>query len=122
RARPLPCISTGVVDLDVVLSAGKSPGKAHATEGMTNVQKAMGVSRGRATTQGWRGRTAIRLGGKCHVLAQAYAETRLAADCLQRPLRARFRQQLKAGVLAPRKLGVSGWVQVPVGEGRATHP
>ena len=36
--------------------------------------------------------------------------------------RSGFRQRLKPGVIAPRKLGVSCRVQVPVGEGRATHP
>jgi len=47
------------------------------------------------------------------------AEQSAAADCLQRPLlrRSRFRQQLSASVIAPRKLGVSCRVKVPVGEG-----
>jgi hypothetical protein len=38
------------------------------------------------------------------------AEQRLAADCLQRPLRSRFRQQLKAGVrLHEREEGEHCW-------------
>jgi len=42
-----------------------------------------------------------------------------AADALQRPLlrRSRFRQPLTPGVIAPRTLGVSGRVNVPVGYG-----
>jgi SAM-dependent methyltransferase len=36
--------------------------------------------------------------GAHEVGAEGRAEQRLAADCLQRPLRSRFRQQLKAGV------------------------
>jgi len=36
-------------------------------------------------------------------------------DCLQPTLRSGFRQQLTPSVIAPRKLGVSGRVKVPVG-------
>jgi hypothetical protein len=49
-------------------------------------------------------------------------EPRLAADDLQRPLRSRFRPQLSASVIAPRKLGVSCRVKVPVGSGLAPPP
>jgi hypothetical protein len=42
-------------------------------------------------------------------------EPRPGADCLQRPLRSRFRQPLRPGVSRPEKLGVSCGVKVPVG-------
>jgi hypothetical protein len=50
------------------------------------------------------------------------AEQGCAGDCLQPTLRCGFRQRLRPGVIAPRKLGVSCRVKVPVGSGRATHP
>jgi hypothetical protein len=61
--------------------------------------------------------TAPVLDPTCGGAGRVTAGSTRTPDCLQRALvpRSRFRQQVSASVVAPRKLGVSYWVKVPVG-------